>query len=415
MTSSAATPELVVAAAKLWLTTPRERAGAEVGDAPYLATALYAVPLTVTSEVPTASADVRWRLYANPDWLLATDVPAVAAELAHLTWHLLRDHAGRAASLGVGTRESAAWRTAADTTVAETLDDAGHDRGHLPLPVELGLRPQRPAEEHYAALTRLAAPAPEPGDSDEPDDTGCGSAADGLPRGYEVRDDEVSVDPTRAEQIRRAVAIDFRDAMGRRGTEPGEWARWVQAVLEPRLPWQQLLPSAVRRAIGWTTGATDYTYSRPSRRRAASPHVVLPGMRRPAPSVAVVVDTSGSMDDGLLAQALGEVDGVLRSLGPAGQRVTVLSCDAAVHTVSRTLHARDLRLVGGGGTDLAPGIAAAAALRPRPEVLVLLTDGDTPWPPAPPPGCAVVAAVLSRDRAARCVTPPWVARVDCVL
>jgi hypothetical protein len=40
------------------------------------------------------------------------------------------------------------------------------------------------------------------------------------------------------------------------------------------------------------------------------------------------------------------------------------------------------------------GIAAAAALRPRPAVTVVLTDGYTPWPSVPPKGMRVVVGLL---------------------
>ena len=110
---------------------------------------------------------------------------------------------------------------------------------------------------------------------------------------------------------------------------------------------------------------------------------MLPSTRRPIPSVAMVIDTSGSVDDGLLARALAEVDGALRALGVGGQAVSVISCDVAATQPTRVRRARDVRLAGGGGTDMRVGIRAAAALRPRPDLVVVLTDGYTPWPDAP--------------------------------
>jgi hypothetical protein len=50
------------------------------------------------------------------------------------------------------------------------------------------------------------------------------------------------------------------------------------------------------------------------------------------------------------------------------------------------------------------GIAAACALRPRPAITVVLTDGYTPWPDRAPKGMRVIVALLgdaSRD------APPW--------
>ena len=129
----------------------------------------------------------------------------------------------------------------------------------------------------------------------------------------------------------------------------------------------------------------------------------------------MIIDTSYSVDDGLLARALGEVDGALLALGVAGGEVTVYSCDAAVHTVERVRRAQDTNLAGGGGTDLRAGLAAVDTQRPRPDVVIVFTDGDTPWPPGPPPGCSVIVALLGRDRAELPPTPAWATRVECLL
>jgi predicted metal-dependent peptidase len=61
-------------------------------------------------------------------------------------------------------------------------------------------------------------------------------------------------------------------------------------------------------------------------------------------------------------------------------------------------------LLGGGGTDMTVGIQTAMDLRPSPSVLVVLTDGYTPWP-AEPPKARVVAGLLV-DRADDLSPPP---------
>src|SRR5690606_18897211 len=122
----------------------------------------------------------------------------------------------------------------------------------------------------------------------------------------------------------------------------------------------------------------------------------LPGTRRPLPTVAAVVDTSGSVDDTLLGKAMGEVEGALRGLGVPGSSMAIYSCDADVGAATTIRRAADAQLVGGGGTDMRVGIAAATAARPRPDLVVVFTDGYTPWPETPPPGSAVVVALLGR-------------------
>src|SRR5256886_16800616 len=103
------------------------------------------------------------------------------------------------------------------------------------------------------------------------------------------------------------------------------------------------------------SGAVDYSYRRPSRRAAAVSDVVLPALRRPVPEVAVVCDTSGSMTEDLLAMVLAEVEGLLRALGLARQ-VRVLACDTAVAPAQRVRSARQVELIGRGGTGMCPGI-----------------------------------------------------------
>src|SRR5437764_1272375 len=54
----------------------------------------------------------------------------------------------------------------------------------------------------------------------------------------------------------------------------------------------------------------------------------------------------------------------------------------------------DVQLTGGGGTDMRVGITAATRARPAPHVIVVLTDGDTPWPDEPT-RARLVCAVIS--------------------
>jgi hypothetical protein len=64
-----------------------------------------------------------------------------------------------------------------------------------------------------------------------------------------------------------------------------------------------------------------------------------------------------------------------------------------VHPVCR---AQGIPLIGGGGTDLRAGFAAALRRRPAPDAVVALTDGQTPWPSAKPP-CRTVVGLFPRE------------------
>jgi predicted metal-dependent peptidase len=183
-------------------------------------------------------------------------------------------------------------------------------------------------------------------------------------------------------------------------------------MLAPKVDWRRVLAAEIRKGLSTVSGRVDYTYRRPSRRASASPDIVMPALERPVPEVLVLCDTSGSMGADELAIVLAEVDGLLKGVGLARNRVRVMAVDAAVQTVQQVTSARQINLVGGGGTDMGAGLAAAARLRPRPSVIVVLTDGMTPWPLEAPKGTQVVVGLIgNRNQGGRVWAAPHWARV----
>jgi predicted metal-dependent peptidase len=60
----------------------------------------------------------------------------------------------------------------------------------------------------------------------------------------------------------------------------------------------------------------------------------------------------------------------------------VLSCDAAASSAEKFRRKGGFALYGGGGTDMNVGMAKA--LEYKPDVVMTLTDGYTPWPESNP-------------------------------
>ncbi|HEX8008318.1 MAG TPA: VWA-like domain-containing protein [Trebonia sp.] len=58
--------------------------------------------------------------------------------------------------------------------------------------------------------------------------------------------------------------------------------------------------------------------------------------------------------------------------------------------------AQQITLAGGGGTDMRAGIERALALPERPGVVIVLTDGLTPWP-GELSSCRLIAVLTSQD------------------
>jgi predicted metal-dependent peptidase len=348
-------------------------------------------------------------MHADPE-VTADWTPAqLGSVLIHHVCHLLRTHGERAQGTGVRPDEAADWIRAADAEINDDLVPAGLELpGHPVLPRDLRAEDGLLAEQYFAGMRRQAGRAAENQARSGPwldwlDWLDCGSGADGIPRPGQGRRGEGGLPRWQADLLRRQVAQDVIAHGKQPGTVPAGLLRWAEAVLSPKVNWRAVLAAELRRAVAEVSGAVDYSYRRPSRRSAVAGPVVLPALRRPVPEVAVVCDTSGSMTEDLLAMVLAEVEGLLRALGLARQ-VRVLACDTAVAPAQRVSSARQVELIGGGGTDMGAGIGAAAALRPRPAVTVVLTDGYTPWPAAAPKGMRVVVGLLGESAPE---APPW--------
>ncbi|MEV5378434.1 VWA-like domain-containing protein [Streptomyces nondiastaticus] len=362
---------------------------------PYLATALFALHPVASRRVPTMAVDRYWRCYVSPAFVDRTPVEELAGVWVHEVSHLLRDHHGRSDRVArerglTGPGERLRMNIAAD---CEINDDAFGDGLVRPEgavdPASLGL-PEGELMEDYLRRFRLG---PLLGDAAWLD---CGSGADGVEREWEPGPEGAH---GLSEQERDAVR--FRVAQGitgRPGSTPAGWRRWAEEAFHPPQPWRQLLGAAVRSAVAGSGAGEDYSSSRPSRRSAGLPGVVLPSLRRRPPRVCVIIDTSLSVSDAELGSALLEVTAISRAVGGRRDLVTVVPCDAAARIAHPLCRAEGIPLVGGGGTDLRTGFARALAVRPAPDAVVVLTDGQTPWPDTRPP-CRTVVGLFPRQGA----------------
>ncbi len=108
------------------------------------------------------------------------------------------------------------------------------------------------------------------------------------------------------------------------------------------------------------------------------------------------------MGESDLTLALGVIGNVLRSLpDPRGVRV-------AVQTAKNVFRPEQVELTGGGGTDMAGLIVAAAEERPVPKAILVVTDGYTGWPAKPvvPHVMACLTRVSTAER-----VPDWIQTV----
>lgn len=236
----------------------------------------------------------------------------------------------------------------------------------------------------------------------------CGSCATGISQEFEDEVDEEcpGLSPIEVAKTKQDTARHILQASGR-GTVPAGWVRWAEKQASPKVNWRKELAASVRRSISDTVGMTDYSYARPSRRQSAFPEIVMPGMRKPNLLISVVIDTSGSITDVLVGQILKEVELILKTTGQ--EQVQIITCDSKVHFNKKVRKVSDIKFLGGGGTDMRVGIQTALESKPRPQIIIVITDGATPWPPASPKNTKVVVALLGNSYGS-CV-PSWAKKI----
>lgn len=401
---------------------------------PYFASALWALTPVAKPGLGTMAVDKYWRLYYDPD--VSWTVTQGMAVLVHEIGHLLRDHAKRAESLNDCDNEL--FNVAGDAEINDDIYNVEYLRDNWPfppvLPKDFNEKDGELAEYYYGKLLkqkqaenkRAKQQQKQSGDSQQsggqssssPSASGqesqngqrgglpkvdCGSGADGRTRDWDdgpPTQENPGTSNYTGELIRRQVAEKIKEHHQSRdrsrGDVPGDWLRWAEHIIKPHINWRKQLPEYIRQALATASGRLDYSRLRPNR-RSQDMGVILPVLRAPDLKIGVVIDTSGSIGNDDIAASIAEVGGMLR----LHRNVTVYSCDAAVANAQKITDPKNIKLIGGGGTDMRVGITQA--IKERNHVVVVLTDGDTPWPDSPPTVPTIIG-ILNRPNVS---TPSW--------
>lgn len=360
---------------------------------PYLSTVIFSLKLVPTSELPTLAVDDGWRMYYNPGFVLEYSAEVLATMVLHEALHCINKHGERFASLSQSPDSHSIWNLAGDANINKTIDDAKMPWGDFsPVRYEnlnrYGVLESMTTETAFFTMTKFFDENPQkPRQASD-----CGSVQGGTSRHYEISKGDPETPAMKRDQqdvVRDRVAQDILKQAREKGSGslPGSLLRWAQELLQPKINWREALASAVRSSLATSIGRRDYVFTRPSRRQDAMKQfgfeVILPAMRKPSPpSIAVIIDSSGSISNQEIDEFLAEVSGIARANG-VSEGLTLITCDSEVSGM-RKLRSRseiaEIEIKGGGGTDLRVGIAAAIALRPIPKVIIVITDGYTPWP-----------------------------------
>lgn len=163
------------------------------------------------------------------------------------------------------------------------------------------------------------------------------------------------------------------------GRLPGCLARLVDELLEPRVPWRQVLREFIRERA-----RDDYSWAHPNRRHLQRGFCLPTLHSERMGRIVCAVDTSGSIGQRELAEFQAEIQAALDECKP--ECIEVLYADAAIAGREEFSPGDAVRLdaKGGGGTDFRPVFSDIAEKQDDPACLIYLTDGYGTFPPSAP-------------------------------
>ncbi len=403
---------------------------------PFFGALALRLPVRADAGRETLASDGREIRY-SPAWIAETDAHLIETAIARVVLACALKHHTRR-----GARGPERWQRASQLVTHGLLKEAG-----FVLPPDAEAWDGISVEQAYDRL-------PEPdGDDAAPsgsDGSGNGNGASGSPSGSDGGDaDDPSgrgepgqdgAGPPSCDPARTGEVMDAPSGIGSgedsSGPPPGALAAeeqaWDEAMhqaaslakAEGRMPGAvaETVRGAHVSALDWRallrrfmTGAakSDYSWS-VSNRRFIDSGLYLPSLRSEGmDAIAVIVDTSGSVDTATLAAFWSEVREAAMETDPA--RVIVLQVDTAVRDAAEYPPdglPEEIVVRGRGGTDFRPGFAWLEEHDVRPAVCLYFTDLDCSRYPEAEPGYPVLWCDWQSGAGPFRPPPPWGERID---
>ncbi len=361
-------------------------------DRPFLGALVLRLPMKATKpeRCRTIGTDVR-ALYYNPEYISQLSLDQTQFVLAHEALHCALSHFSRRQH-----RVKQRWDVACDLAINPLLIQDG-----LKPPPGVLLRSgfegmmaeeiypfieedteEETHDDHLYDQENNSKGASSGGGSPEDDSrSGSGSGQDddsepeqgGQPRPLsETEQEQLAV------QWRQRLAGAAQQAK-QAGKLGAAMMRLVDHLLQPQLPWRMLLARYMT-----AVARDDYSYQRPSRREGDA---ILPTLKSAQVNVAVVLDTSGSINDTEMREFVTEIDAIK---GQIRARLILHACDAALCKngpwVYEPWEAFTLPegIYGRGGTRFTPVFEWLDQVDQKPDLLVYFTDAQGKFPEIEP-------------------------------
>ena len=419
-------------------------------EQPFFGSLALRLPIRADASRETLASDGREIRY-SPQWVAETDAHVIETAIARVVLACALKHHTRR-----GERDPERWQRASQLVTHGLLRDAGftlppdaeawdgmsveqaYDR--LPEPDKAG-DDGNPSPGAGGAGAGADDNSPESGHGNDagnrsdPADSGAGSEPDD-PGQHGVGEASSSCDPAGTGEVMDAPAGgsengDGNDTPSAQDIDAEEQA-WDEAMhqatslarAEGRMPGavEETVRGAHASGIDWRTllrrhmtdaAKRDYSWSVPNRRFIDS-GFYLPSIRsEEIDAIAVIIDTSGSLDPDTLAAFWSEVREVATEIEP--ERVILLQVDTAVRAAAE--YAADdlpdeIVVRGRGGTDFRPGFAWLEERDIQPGVCLYFTDLECDRYPEAEPACPVLWCDWRPDAGPLRTPPPWGERIN---
>lgn len=161
------------------------------------------------------------------------------------------------------------------------------------------------------------------------------------------------------------------------GQLPSGLDRYVEKILEPKVRWQDILYRFVTEQM-----PHNYTYRYPHKRSEVLGYYI-PSYVKEMLRVASFIDTSGSISSFAISEFKSENIGIARAFESV--QIHIGYIDVKVHDVLEISNGNTDKIIdfvpkGGGGTDMRNVFTWLDRNLPDAELVVIFTDGYTPWP-----------------------------------
>ena len=160
------------------------------------------------------------------------------------------------------------------------------------------------------------------------------------------------------------------------GKMKGNVSRGIFELLHPKVDWKEAMRDFIKVAI---RGGDESTWRRPNRRMLAN-NLIMPNTEsRKAKTIAVGVDTSGSIGGELLSMFMSEFNAICEEVSPECVELLYWDSHVAKHETYRDAEVanavKSTKPAGGGGTEPECVPKYLIEKRIEPQCVVMLTDG----------------------------------------